>query len=584
MKRLFKTIGLVVMIVGASLASAQGAVRQLNYAEPAEGSLGSGQEDSYTFTARAGDKPIIFASGKGGEIDPVVQLYSPSGPLVGEDDNGGGKLNALLEGIVLTEAGAYTVRITNQAEGRGGRYALVVNEASQMVMFNDKPNTAASEQGYLHYELSKPWDHTAITYQIVNTPESFSEEDVVQILRQAFQAWADYTLLTFTEVTGGSPDIVIEFDYIDGPQQVLGETCPPSSPCAGNVVLDTAENWVLAEPRYQDDISMLGVATHEFGHAVGLLHTDDPSALMYPQYSPYNLVPSPDDIAGVQRLYGAGGGEIVPTSPTTTEGESVQDTLSDNDYVHFWDFEVTAGEPVTISMEEVSGGLDPLLILIDANDNVLAYDDDGGGNFSAELRNITFPESGTYTVVATRYQQAQGYTTGEYRLTIHYGAVEEPAPQAPGAPSAPGDGSVQVGSVSAANATQYPSLDSVLNTSFVDTTSPQVQSASGSVQRNQSYVWDVTWCASDTAALELNLQAIDVSFAAAGRAVEPRIVTTYQDNASGMACQHYALLLSDWTGQRVALQATLSLSKPVFDGFMVRSPGEYIYNYDLTVG
>lgn len=47
------------------------------------------------------------------------------------------------------------------------------------------------------------------------------------------------------------------------------------------------------------------MAAHEFGHALGLEHSDDPGALMFPVYTfakDFRL--SQDDIRGMQELYG----------------------------------------------------------------------------------------------------------------------------------------------------------------------------------------------------------------------------------------------------------------------------------------
>lgn len=53
-------------------------------------------------------------------------------------------------------------------------------------------------------------------------------------------------------------------------------------------------------------INLLQVAVHEFGHSLGLAHSDVNSAIMAPFYRGYvpNLVLDSDDIAGIQSLYG----------------------------------------------------------------------------------------------------------------------------------------------------------------------------------------------------------------------------------------------------------------------------------------
>ncbi|NXD84500.1 MMP8 collagenase, partial [Halcyon senegalensis] len=64
------------------------------------------------------------------------------------------------------------------------------------------------------------------------------------------------------------------------------------------------------------------VLAHELGHSLGLSHSSDPGALMYPTYSytaPNEFLLPQDDIDGIQAIYGQSNASVQPTGPITPQ-------------------------------------------------------------------------------------------------------------------------------------------------------------------------------------------------------------------------------------------------------------------------
>uniref|UniRef100_A0ABM5G4Q9 Matrix metalloproteinase-9 n=1 Tax=Pogona vitticeps TaxID=103695 RepID=A0ABM5G4Q9_9SAUR len=100
--------------------------------------------------------------------------------------------------------------------------------------------------------------------------------------------------------------------------------------CATTSNYDADKKWGLCPDK---GYSIFLVAAHEFGHSLGLEHSSVREALMYPMYTyleDFHL--HPDDVAGIQYLYGKGSGPqpTVPSLPTESpDDRGDEDDLPD---------------------------------------------------------------------------------------------------------------------------------------------------------------------------------------------------------------------------------------------------------------
>jgi peptidoglycan hydrolase-like protein with peptidoglycan-binding domain len=160
------------------------------------------------------------------------------------------------------------------------------------------------------------WDTNEITYSFQEYTADIPAATTRWAIDQAFSLWSAETPLRFRRVADGSTgDIVVRFvtgDHgdgspFDGASNVLAHAFFPSNPdpIRGDSHFDDAETWTVAIPG--GGIDLVTVAAHELGHALGLRHSKDSTALMAPFYGGPRRFLSSDDIQGIQTLYGGPG-------------------------------------------------------------------------------------------------------------------------------------------------------------------------------------------------------------------------------------------------------------------------------------
>uniref|UniRef100_A0A8C7RMX7 Peptidase metallopeptidase domain-containing protein n=1 Tax=Oncorhynchus mykiss TaxID=8022 RepID=A0A8C7RMX7_ONCMY len=146
---------------------------------------------------------------------------------------------------------------------------------------------------YGHFHRKQKWEKSTVTYRITQYTPDPRQSDVDATIAQAFQIYSDVIPQDFKQIHTDTADIMILFkDH--------GDFYPFDD---SRVMLSSEVNLQL-------------VAAHEFGHALGLDHSRDRRALMFPTYQYVNnngyTLPD-DDRRGVQALYGTCTPHLKPT-------------------------------------------------------------------------------------------------------------------------------------------------------------------------------------------------------------------------------------------------------------------------------
>ncbi|NDJ75002.1 MAG: hypothetical protein GYB65_01975 [Chloroflexi bacterium] len=121
---------------------------------------------------------------------------------------------------------------------------------------------------------------------------------------------------------------------------------------------------------------------------------------------------------------GIGDGSDVVAAPPhqdgawLTFGEAVRGEIDGDTFRRVYSFAALENDVISLRMARTDGDLDPFLLLTDEEGNIVAWSDDNGSGRDAAIVSKRLPQEGRYFVIATRFGQALGSTTGEYELLL----------------------------------------------------------------------------------------------------------------------------------------------------------------------
>merc|ERR1711971_538800 len=167
------------------------------------------------------------------------------------------------------------------------------------------------------------WKVRDLTYRISRYPtKGLSRKEVDKEIAKALKVWSDVTDLRFRQKDSGPVHIDINFvsrdhgdgDPFDGEGGTLAHAFFPVF--GGDAHFDDSETWTISSYK---GTNLLQTAAHEFGHSLGLSHSDQYKALMAPFYRGYEskVRLDVDDVTAVQALYGQKGDRKPKPSSTT---------------------------------------------------------------------------------------------------------------------------------------------------------------------------------------------------------------------------------------------------------------------------
>jgi uncharacterized protein YfaP (DUF2135 family) len=358
---------------------------------------------AYTFQAAANDLVTISMDAQSGSLDTFLVLLDVNGNTIRfNDDLGQGFTDAVLSNVLLPAAGTYTVIATRygiEIGGTEGDYVLTISAQAT----NLSEEFANLPTGSLEVRLLWFGNTAADMQLLVRDPSGDAVYDDVPQIRSGGQLLAAGNV--GCTVSEGTP-----FSYIYWPAN--------TAPRPGSYEVEV---W------FQSDCGNT-VDPVNFQLYVTLNGQEIFTAAATPQLgerylTSFNIAPDGTTTTGLGGII-RGVEDLDYTSDLENAveieaGAPVNGSITPDNKFDLYTFDATAGDVVTVAMNNTSGTLDASLYLIGPSGSLVAQNDDAvaGENTNSLIANLTLPENGRYIIIATHFGGLYGGTTGTYQLT-----------------------------------------------------------------------------------------------------------------------------------------------------------------------
>lgn len=361
--RLF-TLCLLLAALSVTLTAQDIDITAITFGDTVNGRLdGATPTRLYAFDGLRGEYLRITLNVTRGDLDATLSLFDPSGNLVVQRDESRAGQTLTLQ-LRLTASGTHRLVAARFGHGIGstaGDFSLAISR----VGVSAESGSALRFGDTVANSISDAQPEVFYSFRA-------SRGDMISLALRRDSGTLDPLL----QIVDANRRILIEVDDFEG------------SPNA------RLERWLVPE-----DAQYLIVATR-YGGAGG--RTSGTFLLTLERVPESALGNTPD---AAVRLFDA---------------RSEERDISADRHQVWYVFEARADDLITLSMNRISGSLDPYLVLLDSNLNELIANDDivDGQQRDSLISGYRIPSDGLYYALATRFERQAGTTIGRFRLMM----------------------------------------------------------------------------------------------------------------------------------------------------------------------